>query len=360
MLATVPLRLGDHDHPVQARCGLFSPLDARDPDVLLTTVTTALEVEPPACDVALRERCAVLADALDDATAAAAASRLVYRTRREHADLGARCRAVGRHALLFDRPELTQALPALIEDLTRTPESPVPPSTPTATRGNATAVRVRTGVGPQMMAERVRSGPAPAIDAADARTPAGTTVVVARDGRTGPAEVRLRIPLGPAGWRQRATAVAAWHAAAADADLPATLRRLGAELATTVSGQWLDVTGWCPRADVLPMLGVLEQAMRAAPDRPGDGVDRGRGPSSHEDLLDDVLRLRWTDLASGGEPARDGVAAACLDVTGATAVVVGDLDPRHHRGGRGQAAGHRRAAAGGARTADPVAEHDGF
>ncbi|WP_073921134.1 M16 family metallopeptidase [Streptomyces sp. CB00455] len=367
--------------PVSASCGFFGPLDVRGTDALVVT-----SVLPP--DLTADEflgRLTAFWERLGDAqavseSAADAARSLAARLRREHADLEQRCRALGRAELLFGRPELVDELPDLVASVTPADladaaaelasaprailvlgEGAGTPGGATARAGSGTVAEASAateGETPAGGEGKAPAGPGPQIwrgAEALARTPRGPrplpslgraagprldgAVEIAADGgprilavldrRAGQVEVRLRVPLGPDGWRRPAEA--AWLLRHADAATGASarVRRLGGRLGVATGGQWADIAAWAPREAYQELLGVVAGLLTPPrfPDAFPASAIAAAPRLSPEQRMDQALRLQWLGGAAAEPLAPAGLHSRMLAPRGAVFVVVGDVDP---------------------------------
>ncbi|MER6198968.1 insulinase family protein [Streptomyces sp. NPDC001586] len=319
--------------PVETSCGFFGPLDALAPETLVVTgllpPDTAPERFVERVDAGLAHWAEPGAPGHGEAVRTAVRDLALDHVRR-HDDLQTRARALGRLELLFGRPGLLAELPDLLADVGPAEVA----GAARALRGTARAVLVLTP-GP----ERTRPAPyeAPAAPARSARatgepvvpawaetlTPAGTRVVCYRDERTPLAELRLKAPLGPDGWRApgrirrlayeaQLRAGAAWRATG----------HFGTVQVTT-DDQWLEVSGHAPAERAGDWLRTVVGTVLTA----GTGRTGGpNGPAQAAALAapaaialqrtaDAALRLRLLP-AAGGAAALPGPAGAVVVVTG--------------------------------------------
>jgi zinc protease len=138
-------------------------------------------------------------------------------------------------------------------------------------------------------------------------------VVAVPDGRAPLAEVRLRLPLGPAGWGRPAPVRLALGALTGVA---AVAGSLGGAVDVSSDGQWADVGGFLPAAGLIRWLDRLAGLITTtrpvtAPGEPA--------PAHVERLVDDLVRRRWS--IAGDAPAW------VPDPRGAILTVVGSLEP---------------------------------
>ncbi|MBZ4320396.1 M16 family metallopeptidase [Streptomyces huiliensis] len=338
-----------------AACGVFGPLDARDPDLLVVTALVPPMVPPRRAVEALTDGWASYADDPDFAARQEqAVRRLVTRHHREHADAYTRGRALGRLELLFGRAELLDAHPGLLAGTgpdrvadaarrlgtaakgvlvmvpgeTRSRPAPIQapataataPAVPPTATGSSRPVLVPVPVPGEQPAPR--HGPR-----CETTLPGGIRLVAVRDGRSPLVELRLRLPLGEAGWRHPQEAAALVRLLAGRHGSAARAEAEGGSFQATTDGEWLDVTGYTlpeKASGWLESLAALAEPLDAVPvpaGRPGRHHDPGR-------VLDAALRRHWS---AGREPlARPldlGAVHRSLVTGGGALVAVGDLDP---------------------------------
>ncbi|MEU0369401.1 insulinase family protein [Streptomyces sp. NPDC006283] len=321
-----------------ASCGFFGPLDARDPDPLVVTA-----VLPPGRSLedvvhALTERWrSWAADPGLTAAVARGAHRMAVEHERAHGDIETRSRALGRLETLFGRAELLDELPALLravaaeevaaaaESLARQPKAvlalePGPVRTrpePSPTQRSAHDVY---GSRPAAAGPFPRPGalpvPGPGVPLApghlptrDVELPGGVRVVTLADRRSPLVELRWRVPLGPAGWRNPAAARAGLVSRARRTRAAMRVEDLGGALTLAVDGEWADVSGHVPSvrtAEWLAVLADLAPAVLSEHPEPDEG-----GPRP-EEALEQRVRTHFLPYAA---------------VTAGTLVAVGDLDP---------------------------------
>ncbi|MEU6899554.1 MULTISPECIES: M16 family metallopeptidase [Streptomyces] len=367
--------------PVGAGCGFFGPLDALSPDVLVVTSLLPAGQDPEDFTGRLTDWWSRLRDPLGPAAsgddAVAAARSLAARHRRDHADLQRRCRALGRLELLHGRAELALELPGLLT--AATPEQVASAAAALADAHRAVLVlepgEVRGGpacapppavpapgpagepAGPTRPAVRPRPMPplgdpvAPAFDGArETVLGNGLRVMAVPDRRAGLIEVRLRVSLGPVGWRRPERAAGLLGAADRAATASVRAMRLGGELQVSTGGQWADVSAWAPAREFPRLLGIVADLLDPArlPDgsaQPGNAALR-RSP---EHRMDGALRLHWLGPQAAPEGTGTETLAelhrALLSPGDAVLVVVGDVSPRRAVDEAARALGAWRAAA---------------
>ncbi|MBA0053548.1 insulinase family protein [Streptomyces sp. AJS327] len=162
---------------ISTGCGLFGPMDARDPETFLC-VTTHQEHQTQAFLDAFDEELAALAqdgpgqDELLQATALSTSG-----THRKHDSLVSRVRAVGTQEVLFGRAELVDELPARLSGVTAE-------AIAAAARGLHGSARAVLSLRP------TPPDPAPRAAGADAgaATAAGSPLPAGAPGRTAPAQ----------------------------------------------------------------------------------------------------------------------------------------------------------------------------
>ncbi|MEU8843184.1 insulinase family protein [Streptomyces roseus] len=307
--------------PVETSCGFFGPLDALAPETLVVTgllpPDTAPERFVEQVDARLEHWAQPGAPGRGEAVGTAVRDLALEHVRR-HDDLQTRARALGRLELLFGRPELLAELPGLLTGIGAAEVA----WAARALRGAARAVLVlapgprRTRPAPYEAPARPGGGGEPVVPAwAETLTPAGTRVLCYRDDRTPLAELRIKAPLGVAGWRDparirgladeaRLRAGAAWRAAG----------HFGAVRVTT-DEQWLEVSGHAPAEHIGDWLRTAVGALRAAgtggPARP----TAFPAATALQRAADAALRLRLLP-APAGSVALPGPADAVVVVTG--------------------------------------------
>ncbi|MFD3699862.1 insulinase family protein [Streptomyces sp. NPDC058646] len=319
--------------PVETSCGFFGPLDALAPETLVVTGLLAPDAAPERfverVEAGLAHWAEPGAPGHGEAVRAAVRDLALDHVRR-HDDLQTRARALGRLELLFGRPGLLAELPGLLAGVGAAEVA----GAARALRGAARAVLVLTP-GPERTrpapyeapaAAPVRSSRAagePVVPAwAESLTPAGTRVVCYRDDRTPLAELRIKAPLGPRGWRApgpvrrlayeaQLRAGAAWRATG----------HFGAVQVTT-DDQWLEVTGHAPAERAGDWLRTVVGTVLAAgtggtggPDGPAEAAFPAPASTALQRTADAALRLRLLP-AAGGAAALPGPAGAVVVVTG--------------------------------------------
>ncbi|MGW2042516.1 M16 family metallopeptidase [Streptomyces virginiae] len=366
--------------PVGAGCGFFGPLDAVSPDVLVVTSLLPAGQTPEDFTGRLDAWWSRLRDPLAVASTAgdtvAAARSLAARHRRDHADLQRRCRALGRFELLHGRAELALELPGLLTATTAGqvasaaaaladahqavlvleqgevrggPSAATPPTPAPAPAGEPAGPARPTGR-PRPVPP-LGDGVPPAFDGArETVLGNGLRVMAVPDRRAGLVEVRLRVSLGPAGWRRPERAAALLRAADRAAAASVRAMRLGGELQVSTGGQWADVSAWAPAGEFPRLMGIVADLLDPArlPDasaEPGSGSLR-RSP---EHRMDGALRLHWLGPQAAAEGAGGetlpALHRALLSSGDAVLVVVGDVSPRRAVEEAARALGDWRAAA---------------
>jgi predicted Zn-dependent peptidase len=372
---------------INASCGYFGPLDARDPDTLVLAMMLPRRAAADRALAAVDRRLRWWADGGSGREGLGpAVRRLVWRHHRGHAHPRERCRALGRLEALFDQCTLLEELPArlaavnvaevaeaatglrsvhravlVIEpgpDRCR-PVPAAPPALPDLPDGPAPAMPVARG----NVSRRDGPGPVPALGAVarpryggfrDVVLDSGPRVVAVRYGQAPVVELRLRIPLPPAGGaggpddlaprlaEQPAAPPAEHlaHALALATGGPQRADRLAGDLTVTGEGRLLTIAGYAPAeasaawldilADLVTTTGFSEPVAAEAARRAVAGSAR-RTPRQ---LVDAGMRHRLVGepLVLPGPPADPGrlaplAPAAALAPAGAVLVAVGDLDP---------------------------------
>ncbi|MGR8009452.1 M16 family metallopeptidase [Streptomyces hypolithicus] len=361
-------RLLTCDADVDSSCGFFGPLDARSPDTLVITGRLAAGSSPQDLLARIEAQWGAWADGKDhDDAVARAVGALVLEHHRDHDDLQVRTRALGRLETLFGRAELLDELPLRLAEIG-------PSQVAEAARGLLRAHKAVLVIEPGP----VRTRPAPAAHAASpamadrphrtavqlGRSPAGprrvpvpapgpvkdpaltvsadTTLsnglrLVAVHTRTPAVELRLRKPLGVAGWtrpdavdellrllNQRARM--AWRAASVPGDIQ-----------WSTDGQWLEAIGHVAPSDVETWLCVLadlasatEPAARedAWPQTPvAPLAPHAPSPLRPADrLADDALRRQLSTYAAAAPGDLAALHRLVMNPAGATLLAVGALD----------------------------------
>ncbi|MEU9158855.1 insulinase family protein [Streptomyces sp. NPDC048424] len=319
--------------PVETSCGFFGPLDALAPETLVVTGLLSPDTAPERfvdrVDAGLAHWADPGAPGHGEAVRTAVRDLALDHVRR-HDDLQTRARALGRLELLFGRPGLLAELPDLLAGVGPAEVA----RAARALRGTARAVLVLEP-GP----ERTRPAPyeAPAVPVRSARatgepvvpswaetlTPAGTRVVCYRDERTPLAELRIKAPLGPGGWR--APGLVRRLAYEAQLRAGAAWRATGhfGTVQVTTDEQWLEVSGHAPAERAGDWLRTVVGTVLAAGTVGADGPN---GPAQAaafaapaaialQRAADAALRLRLLP-AAGGAAALPGPAGAVVVVTG--------------------------------------------
>ncbi|MFH8584087.1 insulinase family protein [Streptomyces celluloflavus] len=382
---------------VSAGCGVFGPLDAADPDLLVITALVPPAGTPRHAVTALTERWAHWPDAADlGRTLPQAVRRLVTRHHREHAEAYPRSRALGRLELLFGRAELLTEYPALLAGVgpeqvaaaarrlgtapkgilvmtpgpTRTRPAPVhepgpvPATTATPRAANApaaSATGTATTTAATTPATATAARPIPPLGVQPppshgprhtATTAGGTGIVAVRDDRAPLVELRFRLPLGAWGW-QRPDEVEALVQLLAGRD-PAAARTEAESFQLATDGQWLDVTGYATPDTTGAWLARLVglTAPVHGPAAPPTPLPRRRDP---EQVMDTALRRHW--LGRGLPAAVPGdlgaLHASVLRRGGGRLTAVGALDPERFTADAERALSAWSAASHGAGTAPP-------
>ncbi|GGQ21448.1 insulinase family protein [Streptomyces mutabilis] len=219
-----------------------------------------------------------------------------------------------------------------------------PAGTVTGTAGPArpravSAVELgRTPAGPRRM-PALGEPVAPAFEGARETTlDSGLRLMAVSDRRAGLVEMRLRVPLGPAGWRDAQTAARLLRAVGRASRATERAAALGGRFHLTTGGQWADISGWAPVGALPGLLGVLADVLDPA--RLPDAFERSATPPPRltpEQCMDAALRAHW--LARHGRTAAEESATATavpaalhralLSPRDAALVLVGDLRPEH-------------------------------
>ncbi|MFI1254196.1 insulinase family protein [Streptomyces netropsis] len=342
---------------VSAACGVFGPLDAMDPDLLVITALVPPTVPAQQAVKAITEGWAPWADAPDlGRTQSQAVQRLITRHHREHADGYTRSRALGRLELLFGRAELLDEYPSLLAGIDRKQVAAAARRLGTVPKGILTMTPGTTRTRPAPVRD---TGSAEAADGTgtDTPTPApgavarpipplgvqppphhgprrettlagGTRVVAVQDSRSPLVELRWRLPLGVLGWQSPEDVDALVQLLGERDRVAARSEAMGGSLHLSTDGQWLDATGYTTPSTVgawLELLGDLTESVA--------GVTPLRTPPPrHRDpdpIMDTALRRYWLG-GTRPEAVRGDLGAVhrtILGRGGGWLVAVGDLDP---------------------------------
>ncbi|NWF28202.1 insulinase family protein [Streptomyces sp. PKU-EA00015] len=156
----------------------------------------------------------------------------------------------------------------------------------------------------------------------------GPRVLAVPDRRAGLVEVRLRVPLGPDGWRRPAES--AWLLRRADAATGASARarRLGGELRVSTGGQWVDIGGWAPREAYSNLLRIVADLLEPPPLPDAFPPAAAVAPRlSPEQRMDQALRLHWLGGDADDVLPPTALYRRMLAPKGTVFVVVGDVEP---------------------------------
>ncbi|MEU9298857.1 insulinase family protein [Streptomyces sp. NPDC048269] len=347
-----------------AGCGVFGPLDARDPDLLVLTALVPPAVSTRQAVEAMTGRWSSWAgDPQLERAQAQAVQRMITEHHRQHVDVYARSRALGRLELLFGRAELLDELPARLGEIGPGDVVAAARGLHGATKGVLVmapgAARTRPApardTGPVPVAAQTPGAPGPVAGAAAVLAPArpvpplgvqptpyygprrdvtlvsGTRVVAVRDGRIPLVELRMRLPLGASGWQRPEDVDALVHVLAGRTGVTGRAEERGGSFHLSTDGQWLDINGFTPPDGVTHWLGLLGELAA-----PVGAVVPLRTPSRRRDpgaVADTALRGHWlAHSASSRERAgeRPGLEAVHHDILrrgGGWLVAVGDIDP---------------------------------
>lgn len=311
---------------VSAGCGVFGPLDAIDPDLLVITALMPPTVPPRQVVTAMTGHWTVWADAPDfGQTQSQAVQRLITRHHHEHADAYSRSRALGRLELLFGRAELLDEYPARLAEVGLDQVAAVARRLGTAPKGvliiapGPTRTRPIPTPDPSSLPEPTKACPAAATPTS--RTAArqlpplgaqpaphhgprcqttlagGTTILAVQDHRSPLVELRFRLPLGALGW-QRPDAVKALVRllAGCGGEAGRRIEAAGGSFHMTTDGQWLDATGYT--APGLAAVWLERLVALTAPVR-GPLPTPNQSPRSHapDAVMDTALRHYWSSAA---------------------------------------------------------------
>jgi predicted Zn-dependent peptidase len=113
--------LGDPSVDVSSGCGLFGPLQARDPDTFVVVATHPQQVSGRQISRGLEDTLEKIAHgSVEESAVARAVAITVSRLHQQLDSVLARTRFLGARELLFARPELADGLPALVAATSRT------------------------------------------------------------------------------------------------------------------------------------------------------------------------------------------------------------------------------------------------
>ncbi|MEU6550263.1 insulinase family protein [Streptomyces sp. NPDC046915] len=332
--------------PVSTSCGFFGPLDAKDPDALMVTALLPHDADPKQAAAAITRRWSDWAERPPAEAVRRTVRLMTAEHHRDHGDLQTRCRALGRLEILFGRADLLDLLP---EHLAAIGPAEVAHAAKELAQGPVTGLVLRPGPGrtrPEVSfadgdtERRAAGGSSPAEDMPEPRPlppygppfvpePAplcattlddGLRVVALADHRAPSVEVRLRLPLGPYGWREPAGAEALLRRALARTRAVDRAAALGGSLSAGTDGQWLDVTGAVPPRELAVWLAVLAEL--TAPHEPFPALPDGHrlARPTPQRLMDDAVRRHWLADAAAGE-------ARPWERRGGVLVLLGDVDP---------------------------------
>ncbi|GAB7182141.1 predicted Zn-dependent peptidase M16 family [Kitasatospora sp. Ki12] len=341
---------------VSAGCGVFGPLDARDPDLLvLTALVPPGESARRTVETVTGRWAGWADDPRFGQRRAQAVRRLLLKHHRQYADAYARSRALGCLELLFGRAELLDEYPALLGEVDPALVAAAARRLGTAAKGvlvmNPGPARTRpapdhgaapdpgrptsTGIAPSSPGA-ARPVPPPAVQPAprhgprrETRSAGGTRVVAVRDTRSPLVELRFRLPLQETGWRNPQHLDALVRLLAERTDAAARAEAAGGLLHLATDGQWFDVTGCATPARAGHWLGLLRELLLPLGEVTPLRVPRR--PRSPEALMDTALR-RHRLGGPADRPEEDGltdlaeVHRAVLGRGGGWLVAVGDLD----------------------------------
>ncbi|MGW1745051.1 insulinase family protein [Streptomyces sp. NPDC002092] len=332
--------------PVSTSCGFFGPLDAKDPDALVVTALLPSGAGPRQAVDAITRRWADWARRPPQEAVRRTVRLMTAEHHRAHGDLQARCRALGRLEILFGQAGLLDALPAHLSavgpaevadaarELGRAPAAVLvlrPGAERTRPQARLTDGGVKSaGTAGRSPARTLRPArPVPSYGPPFDPEPApphevvldnGTRVVAVADRRVPSVEIRLRLPLGPSGWREPTAAEALLGRALGRTRAAERAAALGGSLRAEVDGQWLDVTGFVPPRELAGWLAALAELTTP----PGPF---GAPPTDHRTvrpaagrLMDDAIRRYW----AADDPMGESFA---WDPRGGVLVLLGDVDP---------------------------------
>nr|PZN41802.1 MAG: hypothetical protein DIU60_16265 [Actinomycetota bacterium] len=333
---------------LDASCGFFGMLAAKDPDTLVVAALLSPGTPPERLVAAVDERWAEWAD---PERIAGPVAEVVRALRAEHhrryGDLEARCRALGRMEALFGRAGLLDELSGLLARVSpervaraaralRAAHKAVLVLEPAARRTRprpaspvADPLAVRRGAADRL--GRAAARPVPPLgpqreprlpERCEAVLAGGLRVVAVRDPRVPLIELRLRLPLGTPGWARPERVDALFAPDRARAAQAA--RAFGGELGLSVDGQWLDLSRLPPGGAV----GYWPRLLARVPPPP-DPRGPVPPPAWHrpDRLGDAALRRHWLGGAAAEEPGLAELRRAVLNPAGGCLVAVGDLDP---------------------------------
>ncbi|MGX1975446.1 M16 family metallopeptidase [Streptomyces kronopolitis] len=343
---------------VSAGCGVFGPLDAKDPDLLVITALVPSTITPRHAVEVMTERWAHWATTPDlGQTQPQAVRRLITRHHREHAQAYPRSRALGRLELLFGRAELLDEYPVLLSEVGSEQVAAAAGHLGTAPKGVLIMTPGTTRTRPILVHEPgfvpaataiTRALPAPPARASAARPipqlgmqppprygprcettlSGGTGVVAVRDRRAPLVELRFRLPLGELGWQHPNDVDALIQLLARRAQATARTENLGSSFHLATDGQWLDATGYATPSTTSAWLERL--AALTAP--VNDPVALPAPPTQRRDpqrVMDTALRRYWLGRAPSVVAPNDlrAMHESILRRGGGWLIAVGDIDP---------------------------------
>ncbi len=312
---------------VSTSCGFFGPLDAKDPDALVVTALLPPDADPRKAVASIARRWSDWAERTPAEAVRQTVRLMTAEHHRRHGDLEARCRALGRLEILFGRAELLDLLPehlgaigpAEIAQAAKELGQSAPSVLVLRPGPGRTRPEVSFADGNARRPETVRSSP-PDLESTTRQLPPygrpflpepaplrattlddGLRVVAFADRRVPSVEVRLRLPLGPFGWREAADAEALLRRVLACTRAADRAAALGGGLLASTDGQWLDVTGAVPPPELGAWLAIL--ADLAAPHEPfiAPLVGHRTARPTAQRFMDDAVRRHWLTDADTGE-----------------------------------------------------------
>ncbi|MEV4121896.1 insulinase family protein [Micromonospora sp. NPDC049645] len=343
-----------------AGCGFFGPLDALAPDVFVVTAVLPDDVTPDGFVGDLAAEWARLGDpARARPGVRRAVAELAGQHRRRHARLEERCRTLGRFELLFGRAELVDDLPGLITDTPaervsraaaalaaapsavlvagphgedHTTRRPDPAADGTSDRRPGRARRTAAELGSSAVGPRpmpaLGEPVAPALTGArEINLANGLRVVAVPDRRAELVELRLRLPLGPDGWRDPSRVAELLRVLGAHTDAARRVAGIGGELQLAQDGQWADLSAWAPVAVLPALLGVVADVLAPGPLPEWRPLPPARPtPIAPQQRMDEALRRHWAGRT--GRPPADPteLRLRVLRPQHATLVLVGAAD----------------------------------
>ncbi|MFJ5599245.1 M16 family metallopeptidase [Micromonospora parva] len=343
-----------------AGCGFFGPLDALAPDAFVVTAVLPDDVTPDGFVADLAAEWSGLGDpARAGAGVRRAVAELAGQHRRRHARLEERCRALGRFELLFGRAELVDDLPRLIADTSaervsraaaalaaapsallvagphgedrpiRRPDSAAvgaPGRRPGRARRTAAQLGSSPG-GPRQLPELGAAVPPTLTGAREISLGNGLRVIAIPDRRAELVELRLRLPLGPDGWRDPRRAAELLRVLGAHTDAARRVAAIGGEVQLAQDGQWADLSAWAPVAQLPALLRVVADVLVPGPLPEWRPLPPARPvPVAPQQRMDEALRRHWAGRTGPAPVDPSALHRRVFRPQHATLVIVGAAD----------------------------------